>query len=394
MKKFQKILDGLKHRSPIPLLLENGYTPSTIKAEIIETFEPYFNNSVNLEKYAVDYLVSDWINFLRISIKYPGIEIDIKTVLSAYAESKKKNHLETIDVLSRLIPYHLEAGNKFWSFLNLEVNKKDLEIYEFVKASMDDISNIIEGISKSVFVENVIINKIKRGKTIDLERTLSNKLGNLIQDLIDNSEYSSLFIVPTENLKLSDWRNISAHHTYKIIDEKIICESGEGSNKVEFEVNRSELFERVNYCMRTTEILNMVHKIFAFDNLPEISEKLNKDKTNSRPEIGFLMFSSAVISQGFEIKNIDYNSERASLELIDLTSENSKERGIHSSQFLNKLWLLTDSKELEIKYFKRNESLYLISSIGSEVFQEMEKDDKNRVEYFAQNVNFEIRNGG
>ena len=394
MKKFQKILDGLKHRSPIPLLLENGYTPSTIKAEIIETFEPYFNNSVNLEKYAVDYLVSDWINFLRISIKYPGIEIDIKTVLSAYAESKKKKHLETIDVLSRLIPYHLEAGNKFWSFLNLEVDKKDLEIYEFVKASMDDISNIIEGISKSVFVENVIINKIKRGKTIDLERTLSNKLGNLIQDLIDNSEYSSLFIVPTENLKLSDWRNISAHHTYKIIDEKIICESGEGSHKVEFEVNRSELFERVNYSMRTTEILNMVHKIFAFDNLPEISEKLNKDKTNSRPEIGFLMFSSAVISQGFEIKNIDYNSERASLELIDLTSENPKERGIHSSQFLNKLWLLTDSKELEIKYFKKNESLYLISSIGSEVFQEMEKDDKKRVEYFAQNVNFEIKNGG
>lgn len=394
MQKFQKILDGLKYKSPIPLLLENGYTPSTIKAEIIETFESYFQNKENLEKYAIDYLVSDWINFLRISIKYPGIEKDIKKVLSAYNESKKKNHTETIDVLSELIPYHLEAGNKFWSFLNLEINKKDLEIYEFVKASMDDISNIIEGISKSVFVENVIINKIKRGKTIALERTLSNKLGNLIQDLIDNSKYSSLFIVPSENLKLSDWRNISAHSTYKIIGEKIICESGEGNNKIEFEVNRSELFERVNYCMRTTEILNMVHKIFAFDNLPEISEKLNKDKTNSRPEIGFLMFSSAVISQGFEIKNIDYNSEFASLELIDLTYENPKERGIHSSQFLNKLWLLTDSKKLEIKYFKKNESLYLISSIRSEVFEEMEKDDKKRLEYFAENVNFEIKNGG
>ncbi len=45
MKKFQKILEGLKDKSPIPLLLENGYTPSTIKAEIIETFKPYFKNT-------------------------------------------------------------------------------------------------------------------------------------------------------------------------------------------------------------------------------------------------------------------------------------------------------------------------------------------------------------
>ena len=394
MRRFQKIIDGLRFKSPIPLLLENGYTPSTIKAEIIETFEPYFQNRDNLEKYAIDYLVSDWINFLRITIKYPGIETDIKTVLRAYIESKKINHLETIDVISRLIPYHLEAGNKFWSFLNLEVNKKDLEIYEFVKASMDDISNIIEGISKSIFVENVLINKIKRGKTIDLEKTLSNKLGNLIQDLIDNSEYSSLFIVPPENLKLSDWRNISAHHTYKVINEKIIFESGKGSSMVDFEVNRSELFERVNYCMRTTEILNIVHKIFAFDNLPEISEKLNKDKSSSRPEIGFLMFSSALMSQGFEIQNIDYNSEFASLELIDLTAENPRDRGIHSSQILNQLWLLTSSKNLEIKYFKKDRSLYLTSSIRGEIFEQIEKDDRKGVNYFAENVNFKIENGG
>ena len=85
MEKFQKILEGLKDKSPIPLLLENGYTPSTIKAEIIETFKPYFKNHSNLEKYAISCLVSDWINFLRISIKHTGIENNIKTVLDAYS---------------------------------------------------------------------------------------------------------------------------------------------------------------------------------------------------------------------------------------------------------------------------------------------------------------------
>jgi hypothetical protein len=263
MKKFQKILEGLKDKSPIPLLLENGYSPSIIKSEIIETFKPYFKNHSNLENYAINFLVSDWINFLRISIKHAGIEDEIKTVLDTYDQAKMRDHESTMIVLSEMIPFHLESGNKYWSFLNLEVDKTDLEIYEFAQTSMKDISNIIEGISKSVYVENVLINKIKRGRPIDIEKTMSNKLGNLIQDLIDNSEYGSIFIVPKENLKLSDWRNIGAHHTYSIIDGKIQCESGEGVRKITFEIERNELFERLNYCMRTTEILNMAHKIFG-----------------------------------------------------------------------------------------------------------------------------------
>lgn len=159
-----------------------------------------------------------------------------------------------------------------------------------------------------------------------------------------------------------------------------------------FEIGRDELFERLNYCMRTTEILNMAHKIFGFDNLPEISKRIDKDKCNARPEIGFLMFSSALMSQGFEIQNVNYDSENASLELLDLTQDNPRDRGIHSSQLLHELWLLTNSKSLEIKYFKNDGDLYLTSSIESEIFEEMEKEDKKEVSYFAENVNFKLEN--
>jgi hypothetical protein len=394
VKKFEKILEGLKDKSPLPILFENGYTPVTIKAEIVETFTPYFQNTSYLDKYAIDYLVSDWINFLQISIKHPGIENDIKSVLTSYEQAKRLSYDHTIDVLSKLIPLHLESGNKYWSFLNLEVDKKDLEIYEFCQTSMKDISDIIEGLTKSLYIENVLINKIRRGKPIDISKAVSNKLGNLIQDLIDNSDYGSLFIVPRENLKISDWRNIAAHHTYSIAENTIKCESGEGVNKISFDLTRGELFERINYCMRTNQVLNMAHKIFGYDNLPEISKRLEKDRKIDRPEIGFLMFSSALMSQGFEIKNISYDSEKAFLELIDLTSDNPRDRGIHSSQFLNQLWLVTNSKYLEIKYFKNDDLLFLTSSIGSEIFEHMQIDQRMDVTFFAENVSFKIENGG
>lgn len=360
MKRFQKILDGLKNKSPIPVLLENGYTPDSIKAEIIETFKPYFKNLDNLERFAIDSLVSDWINFLRLTINYPGIEKDIELVLKAYNQAKDKDYEQTINILAKMTPLHLEAGNKYWSFLNLEVNKKDLDTYEFAQTSMKDISDIIEGLSKSVYIENVLINKVRRGKPIDIEKTINNKLGSIIKDLVSNSEYCSIFIVPSENQTISNWRNIAAHHTYSVIDNLIHCESGEGNSKTLFSLDRDELFRRVNFCMRTTETLNMAHKIFGFDNLPEISQRLDKNKSHPRPEIGFLMFSSALMSQGFEILNIDYNHDKATLDLFDLTKNNPRDRGIHSSQLLSQLWLLTVSKHLEIRYFTNKNELYLV----------------------------------
>ncbi|MGH1437640.1 MAG: hypothetical protein ACRBG0_24600 [Lewinella sp.] len=393
MKKFHKILEGLKDKSPIPFLLENGYTPESIKAEIIQTFKPYFKNKANLEEYSIKFLVSDWINFHRMMAIYPDIENEVQKVLATYNEALSKDYEKTIEILVCLSSKHIESGNKYWSFLNMEVNKKKLEIYEYAKVLMEDISNIIEGLSKSLYVENVLINKIRRGKSIDIEKTLSTKLGSLIQDLIDNSPYASLFLVPSENIKLSDWRNIAAHHTYKIVDEEVFCETGQGDKKKNFIVSREGMFERLEYCMRTTEVLNMVHKIFGFDNLPEISERIKEEKLNARPEIGFLMFSSALMSQGFEILHIDYNSEKATLEIIDLITDDPRMRGIHSSQLLNQLWLLTSSKMLEIKYFTKAKQLYMTSRISSAIFEEIEVDKDKGVEYFAENVEFEINDG-
>lgn len=393
MKRFNKILQSLKNQSPIPFLLENGYTPSDIKAEIIDTFNPYFKNHENLGDYAIEFLVSDWINFYRMKIKYPGVESDIEKVLSSYNQAKSKNNQDTMNIISSMMSFHEEYANKFWSLVNLELGKKDLEIHEFAHVVMSDISNIIEGVSKSLYVENVLVGRIKRGKTVNIETTLSNKLGSLIQELIDNTDYKSIFIVPKENLKISDWRNIGAHNSYSVLDNKIHCTSGQGDKKVSFEIERKQLFERLSYCVRTTEILNIVHKIFVFDNLSEISLKVNKDNSNLRPEVGFLMFSSALMSQGFEIQSINYNSDYASLELIDLTQGDPLERGIHSSQFLNQFWLLTNSEFLEIKYLKNDNNLYLTSSISNKVFYEMEKHEKKDVSYFANNISFKFENG-
>jgi hypothetical protein len=392
LKRFDKILEGLKYKSPLPLLYEHGYTPETIKKEILSDFTPYFTNLDSLKKYAINYMVSDWINFLRISTVYPNIKDDIKLVVDSYNYSKLKNHTETIRVLAELMPLHLESGNKFWSFVNLEVPKSNLELDEFVQTSMKDISGIIEGISKVLYIEQVLIYKIIKGKSFDIFKVVENKLGNLIEELIANSNYPQLFMTEPDKIKLSDWRNIASHHTYSISKGIINCKYGERDKKKAISINREELFDRVHQCMKTTEVLSMAHKFFDFDNMDEIRKVVKPDDKEARDEMGFLILSSGIMSQGFEIVDIIYKDQgEAMMEVQDLTNGDPIKRGVHSSQFLVSLWVFTEKPNLIVRYKTQDGKLFMISKCDGETCELISSEQKE-FSYLAEKVEFETIN--
>lgn len=392
LKKFNSILIGLKDKSPLPLLFENGYTPESIKKEIIVTFSTYFENKNILDEIAVKYLVPDWINIMRVSVIYPNIERDLLLVLSNYKSAKKINKERTIEILASLSPKHIEAGNKFWSFLNLEVDKKELELEEFAQTSLKDISDIIEGISKTLYIEQLMINRVLRNKTFDIQEVIKLKLGNLIDELINNSNCPNLFKTVPDNIKFSDWRNISAHHNYSIKKELIHCEYGTGEKKKQIVLKREELYERLEQCMRSTEILNLAHKIFGYDNMNEFKTFTKPSDIKAREEIDFLTISSGIMSQGFEIIDLEYkNIPKAILTLKDLTNGDAKMRGIHSSQFLTNLWIITRKPHLEIRYIKQNGEPYLISKCDAEMC-ELVSSGKKKLTELTEKVEFKLIN--
>ncbi|NTS43995.1 hypothetical protein HRG84_24160 [Flavisolibacter sp. BT320] len=394
MTQFSEILSAQKDKSPLPILYEAGYTPEKIKEEIISTFSPFFRDHQSLQKHSINWLVSDWINFMRISIQYSGIVDDITKVVDTYNRAKNINQKATIETLSELMELHLDAGNRFWSILKLEVPKGNLPLPEFVQTSMTDISNVVEGLSKSLFIEQVLINRIVRNKVSTISQVKQLKLGNLIDELITNTPYPEIFYTQPEQIKLSDWRNIAAHHTFRIDRQIIVCEYGTGNNKKQFQLTRDELFGRVRQCARTLEVLNMAHKIFGFDNMEEISSKTVDTGQVARDEIKFLIFSSGLTSQGFEIESIEYEaSDEAVLVIKDMTDDDLTKRAIHSSQFLHNLWILTQKPKLIVKYKRRNGEHYLTSSCDGDICEEI-ADGKKSFESLAEKVTFKLNNIG
>ena len=380
MKKFDSILTDLKHKSPLNFLYDNGYTPETVKAEIVSTLKPFFKNQDNLEKYAITFLVSDWVQFLKLKAFHPEAEQLITQIVSHYNSAKTKDTISLLTAINNLMPLQLDAGNKFWSILKLELDKSKLEFEEFVQTSMKDISDMVEGLMKVLLYENLAVDRINRGKVIDIEKIKTFELGVIAEELSTNSPFKQLFKIAPENLKVSDWRNISAHQNHKLLpDNKILCEYGPKENRKTITVTRQELFDKVKSIYYTLELLNLAHKLFGFDNLKEIREVKPIPNTNARDEIGFLLFASSIYSQGFEIVDVKYEKDgEAFMTLKDITDGEPMPRGIHASQLAYGLWFIAESKTSTIEYLTKEGKPVLRATATKETCEQIKSGEKSQ----------------
>jgi hypothetical protein len=394
MNNRDKLIKTLNSQNIFKDLYEMGFTQSDIKKQIIEVLSPYFRNENNLKKNAINFLVADFINLIKVKDKYGDIDKEVKLILETYYNAENTDKILLFDSLKILIPDTIEAGNKFWSFLNLEKDKSELEIYEFVKASLDDISNIIEGLMKYHIIELVVLNRIIKRKSFEISKIKETKLGILLDELINIPPLAVLFKTKPDNLKFTDWRNISAHQDYKIESDQITFYYGIGANRKEISMIKEELFEKVKQIMRTMEILNLAHKFYSFDNINSLIIKHDETAPINvgRDEIWLLMFTTALNSLGFEIADFNYEKNKeAILVLRDITEQDKTKRGIHSSQFSMPIWMGTQAKEITIEYRLKNDSLYLTSKVSGQICKSVAKGEKP-ISYLAENMDFKINN--
>jgi len=392
MNNIDKLLKFLSSNNVFKELYENGSTQKEIKKRIVSTLQPFFNNRKKLDEIAIGVLVPDYINLKRLRAKYTDIDKDIKMVLGMYSDALSTNSDLLYKTISELVPELIETGNKFWSSVHLERDKSELEFYEFVKESFENIEDVVEGIMKVQIIENIAVNRIIRKKPFELSKIKSTKLGVLLEELIQHSEYPQLFKTQPDGIKFSDWRNIAAHRSYKIQTVSVHCRYGTATNEKIVILSKAELFDRVSQIVRTLEILNISHKFFGFDNIDKIQPRQYNDQgeVNGRDEIWLLFFISGICSQGFEVVKFDYEANGKALMVVkELTEQYPKMRGIHTSQFIYPVWLGTHARDITIEYILSNGQIYLRSSANSEVCEKIYNDIKP-FEYLAEKVIIEL----
>jgi hypothetical protein len=66
MNKYERIVSALKEQNPYFEMIRQGLKPEEIKQHVIESLVPYFDHKEILEQFAIEALIPESINLLKL----------------------------------------------------------------------------------------------------------------------------------------------------------------------------------------------------------------------------------------------------------------------------------------------------------------------------------------
>lgn len=368
--------------------IKAGFRKVDINKEIINEFDTFFINKANLERYSNDFLIHDWINYKKLN--FDELKTSITKILEIFNLAKTIDAQKIFKDFAMFQKTTTEMGNKYWSLCILQRDFSLLEEFEYIMECFKMIEDISEITLKNYLALCLQIQRISNKKLSNLEDVMKLKYGNVVNELF-TSGFLTEKLKPY-NLSISQWRNISAHKSYSIIDKKIVCKYGNNlENTITFE-NKEEVLNGVKEIYELSQIINFAFKFFHYDNIEEIarffySENIQDISEENRNETWHLLFVTEAYTSGFKVKEINESKDNLEIEVFELTEEDRELRAIQSSILLYKAWYYTSKEKIKIIYTDRNEKKYMSSEADDRVFKEIGNGNKE-ITYFAENVIF------
>lgn len=353
-------------------MIKVGYSPEDIKEMVIEEFNQFFINKQVLEKNAIEVLLPELINLIKLK-QYGKYYQEFTMCLDMYKDSMKIDKEECFKAFANWSLDINKAINKYWIIYNLDKVRESLTIEEDVEVTLKKIGKIIEGMIKPYsfnILNNIYIIKGEKEKVNTFEKK---DLGSFFEEIIQANITGELFRIQldtmsgTKEIKLNQLRNIIAHENYEVEGENINCFiKNKNEIKDSFKISMEQLKKCFGDVYYTLGAIKLAYTIFFIDNIDEII-KYNPDKSNIRVEQLITSTFLGIQSQGFKIIHFAEDSTESKLILKDVLCDNEKQRMIHSSQFLFRLWEITKAKNNVIEYLDNTGELKAIFQLDSNV---------------------------
>jgi hypothetical protein len=375
--KFQKLLTSVKDKTSLYKAFNDGFTPDDVKAGVVEILSPYFSNKSILDKMAVNYLMADVIEYVRLS----GIEVPFQAFEYSYSvhlASKAKNEISCITACAEWLSDIYDGLSVFWSQAHLELDKTDLDIEEFLHECLINIGSIIEGAINPILRELLHQNRIERSKetTSDIIRKLD--FGNVVNELYEFSPNKEIF--SPGGIRLNQWRNIAYHHKAKVHENEIICFIGKVGKEQTVNFSRNQFYDAIKLLYDIFSSFKLANSLFTTDNIETIdSNNLFPANLKIRTEMNVLNIVVSMASQGFEV--IEYISDKKNAKLVirDITDQDPNSRRFHTVQFVGILWQYTHANSVTVEYLEKNGTANFRTTAHSELFERIERDGLPRV---------------
>ena len=373
--KFQKIISSIRDSTSLFATFEDGLTPDNIKQDIIELLSPYFENKEFIKDVAINYLVSETVEFARVSKEKWSLEL-FEYILNVHHSAKKTDADQSFQVYMRWIPAKYEGLSKYWSQLHLENDKVNLDLEEFLHECLRNIGGVIEGEIKPLAMELLHQLRISKGKIVTEQDIKALDLGNVFEELIQHSDRSDFFAI--EGVRLNQWRNIAQHLSAKVDNGEFLCTYGRVGNEQQIRLSKEKLLEITRRAFMVFAALRLANTIFGIDNLNSFRDKgLIPADVDVRPEAKLLNLVAAIGSQGFEVIDFENDGSSAKIVIKDVSKLDPFVRKLHSVQFVGILWTVTNAQKVTVDYLERDGTPSLRTIAMGEAFVKAEEEGLN-----------------
>ncbi|MBN2878217.1 MAG: hypothetical protein JXN65_01180 [Clostridia bacterium] len=375
-------------------IIEQGYTMDNLKKCCLVALNPFFENELIIEKY---WTSAELLSAFEFIIRYHYDEIfknGLLEVLTCYRQAIAKDKALALDIICATLFDFSQKENMMFSVRKNVDNIDGSNLFEHTMQIMKHIGEILEIGTKHLVSELWAMLKIEEEAMPDYEKIRALDFGIITQNILDKNRFYQILKTEPISIRLSDWRNIAYHHTYRIMDESIICFYGKKGDS--FSINIKDLEKYTHKIVRSSNILNIARSIVVFENLESIKKHKNKPSDISniyfRDDLLYENLRVGLLSQSFLLDKVEISSKKASITIIDLLCSNvdndtDKKRRIHSTQFLYEVWRVYNKAKLEVKYSTVQDGVCFISSIDSNVCKKIGNGEKE-ISYLAEHLNF------
>ncbi|EPV4646340.1 hypothetical protein ACV6CB_001423 [Clostridium perfringens] len=353
-------------------MIESGYSPEYIKEMVIEEFNQFFVNKEILQRNAIEVLLPELINLIKLK-QYEKYYQEFIMCVDMYTRSMNIDREECFKAFANWSLDINKAINKYWIIYNLDRVMEGLTLEEYVEVTFKNIGKLIEGVIKP-YLFNILNNiYIIKGEKEKIDTFKKKDLGVFFEEIIQSNMLGKLFNIQLETIggikqiKLNQLRNIVAHENYEFEGNVIKCFIKKKNEVIDsFSISIEQLKKCFSDVYYTLGAIKLAYTIFFIDNIDEII-KYNPDKLNIRVEQQIVNTFLGIQSQGFKIIDFVEDSMESKLILQDILCNDEKQRMIHSSQFLFRLWEITKAKNNIIEYLDNTGNLKAIFQLDSDV---------------------------
>lgn len=276
--------------------IANGRSIDDIEKDIFIRLSPYFTNNVSLRKNLSNSSIVSAYEFI---IKYSGdimFSKGLREILDCYSLAFKKNQNEVTHIILDTYQDFVERENMMWSIRQRTVPVTE-DLYDKVMFYFEYIGNTLEISVKGIIHEIYALIRLINGKNIDYNKICKTDFGVAINNILTHNCFEEILQVGPNNMKLSDWRNIANHNSYKITNEEITCTYGKIGTSFTLQVD--EFLDCIYKIIRNGNILNIARCIFVYDNLDALSSSGAITKSEFRESMIYNQIKMTLIVQGF-----------------------------------------------------------------------------------------------